>query len=159
MREHLALQGFARYVLHVRSLKRGFMGNYELLFACVARDTAVVRQYERIIAVPDLEIARQVANAMVGELVDDDQTLDSVMRVVPTERAASVARTPDGYYAMWGRVFRCLNIDIRSVRLWYGSEIGLGTNPTGHVIPRVAQCGEPEIVGFFPWPALPKGGA
>ncbi len=131
------------------------MGNYELLFASAARDGAV-RSYTRVIAVPDQEIARQVAYAMVGELVDTDQTLDSVMHVIPTEHQAYVQRTPDGYYAMWGRVFRRLNIDIRFVRLWYGSEIGLGTNPTGHIIPDVAQCGEPEIVGFFPWPAQEK---
>ena len=131
------------------------MGNYELVFACVARDGAV-RAYERVIAVPDIEVAHQVAHAMVGECVDDDQTLDSVAHVVPTDRTAFVARTPDGYYQIWWRVFWRLNIDIRAIRPWYGCEIGLGTNPTGHIVPRVAQCGEPEIVGFFPWSALEK---
>lgn len=125
------------------------MGNYELMFACVARDS-LVRPYVRIVAVPDLETARRVAYAMVGECVGDDQSLDCMVYAIPTAQSASVARTPGGYFAMWARVFRCLDIDFQSVRLWYGSEIGLGTNPTGHLIVHVAQHGEPEIVGFFP---------
>ena len=129
------------------------MGNYELLFACMVRD-GVVRPYERVIAVPDIETAHRVAYAMVGERVDVDQTLDCMVYAIPAMRAATVARTPDGYVALWGRVFRTLGIDVRSVRLWYGADIGLGTNPTGHIVPRVAQSGEPEIVGFFPWPAI-----
>lgn len=89
---------------------------------------------------------------MVGERVDTDQTLDHLVHVIPTACSATVARTPDGYRTIWERVFRSLCIDPRTVRLWYGADIGLGTNPTGHIIPNVAQSGEPEIVGFFPWP-------
>lgn len=128
------------------------MGNFELTFACVARDGAE-SPYERVIAVPDLTTAQRVAYAMVGELVDTDQAIARVMSVVPTERPAFVPRTQHGYYALWGHVFYALGIDIKAVRFWYGAEIGLGTNPTGHVIPHVAQYGEPEIVGFLPWPA------
>ncbi len=125
--------------------------NYELMFACTARDGAV-HPHIRVIAVPDSATALKVANAMVGERVAEDQTLDCMVYAIPSERPASVARTPDGYYALWGRVFRILGLDTSRYRLWYGADIGLGSNPTGHVIPRVAQYGEPEIVGFFPWP-------
>jgi hypothetical protein len=127
------------------------MDNFELTFACAPRDGAV-EPYERVIAVPDQDIADRVATAMVGELVDTDLTLERVIRVIPTGRPAMVPRTPDGYYALWGRVFRRLVIDIRSVRLWYGAEIGLGTNPTGHLIVPMSNLGEPEIVGFRFWP-------
>jgi hypothetical protein len=127
------------------------MGNYELMFACVARDGAV-RPYERVIAVPDHATALKVAYAMVGERVDTDQTLDCMVYVIPTERSAFVPRTPSGYFVLWGHVFRALGVDTRQIRLWFGADIGLGTNPTGHVIPDVAQHGEPEIVGFLPWP-------
>jgi hypothetical protein len=125
--------------------------NYEIRFACRMRDGSVV-PYTRVIAVADHETAERIAYAMIGERVDADQTLDSVGGIEATERGATVPRTPDGYYALWGRVFRALDLDVRSVHFWYGAEIGLGTNPTGHVIPNVAQSGEPEIVGFFPWP-------
>lgn len=127
------------------------MYNYEIRFACTMRDGSVV-PYTRIIAVPSLGMAQRVAYAMIGERVDADQTLDAVTSVVATEQGASVQRTPEGYYALWGRVFRSLGLDIHAMRFWYGADIGLGTNPTGHIIPRVAQYGEPEIVGFFPWP-------
>ena len=127
------------------------MDNYEIRFACTMRDGSVV-PYTRIIAVPSLGIAERCAYAMIGERVDTDQTLDAVVHVVATERSASVQRTPEGYYALWGRVFRSLGLDIHGMRLWYGADIGLGTNPTGHIVADVAQSGEPEIVGFFPWP-------
>lgn len=128
------------------------MGNFELMFACRMRDGAV-RPYERVIAVTDLDTAIRVAYAMVGERVDTDQTLDCMVYAIPTEQGAFVPRTPGGYFALWGHVFRTLGIDPRELRLWYGADIGLGTNPTGHIIPDVAQYGEPEIVGFLPWPA------
>lgn len=127
------------------------MDNYELAFTC-ATDTGAVCRFECVTAVPDLDTARLVAHAMVGERVDTDQTLDSVVHVIPSSRPAFVPRTPDGYYALWGRIFRALDIDIAAVRLWYGAEIGLGTNPTGHLIVPLANLGEPEIVGFRYWP-------
>lgn len=130
------------------------MYNYKIQFACRMRDGSVV-PYTRIISVPSLDMAQRVAGAMVGELVDVDQILTDVESVSVTEHSATVARTPDGYFALWGRVFTLLGLSLDSYHLWYGTEIGLGTNPTGHVMPNVAQCKEPEIVGFFPWP-LPK---
>ena len=128
------------------------MYNYEIRFACRMRDGSLI-PYTRIIAAACIETAQRVAGAMVGECVDVDRILDAVESVVVTERSASVARTPDGYYALWGRVFRALGLSLDAYHLCYGTEIGLGTNPTGHVVPHVAQCMEPEIVGFFPWPA------